>query len=463
MAIAPQPGAVPFDEAIRFFRDKLNIGTDGWRDLSAEAYTTSFAVAGVRNMEALQAIRTAIDGAITNGTTLDDFRRELRDIMARTGLELRGKFGWRSRVIFETNLRTAYAAGKWAQIERLKTARPYVRYVAVLDNRTRPQHRAWHGTVLPVDHPFWDTHFPPNGWGCRCTAQSLSQRDLARFGFTITDPAPPSGTAPRSIRGRDGNRIVELPPGIDEGWAHNVGKAERAARGGGPLPGWSAPLTPQDITPPAGLAATSLADAAAIGPRARDASRRLHDALLQVDADLGAASAARWGADVRAAAAADFMLWAAATLQRGEARGELRVVGALKPAEIAAVTAAGRPPATAAIWIRDAELIHLVRSTKAERGQAISQAMVLRLPDLIDQPDAVLLDLEGGELLFVFTPGRPEDARLGKIVVRSGLTRRRQERGARRLVDGSGVVTAGLVELRVLTDTNRYRVISGAL
>ena len=43
-----------------------------------------------------------------------------------------------------------------------------LRYVAVLDARTRPEHRAWHGLILPIDHPLWDTHYPPNGWGCRC-------------------------------------------------------------------------------------------------------------------------------------------------------------------------------------------------------------------------------------------------------------------------------------------------------
>lgn len=479
MATAPQPGAVPFDEAIRFLRDKLNVGTDTWRDLSAEAYATSFSVAGVRNMEALQAIRTAVDQALAQGSTLDEFRRELRGIMSRTGLELRGQFGWRSRVIFETNLRTAYAAGKWAQIQRLKEGRPYLRYVAVLDNRTRPAHRAWHGTVLAVDHPFWDTHYPPNGWGCRCTVQSLSQRDLGRFGYSVTDPAPPSGAAPRSIRTRDGNRIVELPPGIDEGWAHNVGKAERAARGGGDLPGWGAPLTPQDIAAPPTVAAASrapgsgpatrsatpasLAEASAVSPRTRDAARRLHDALLQVDADLGAAAAASWGTDVKAAMAADFMLWAAATFQRGDARGEMRVIGSLTPKQLAEVRKANRTPATAAIWIRDEELIHLVRPDKVRRGQAIAIADALLLPRLLAEPEAVLLDLLGGELLYVFTPLRPDDARKGKIVVRSGLIERRQDAGRRTRERGSGVITAGLVERRVLTDENTYRLISGTL
>ena len=32
----------------------------------------------------------------------------------------------------------------------------------------REEHRALHGITLPPSDPFWDTHYPPNGWNCRC-------------------------------------------------------------------------------------------------------------------------------------------------------------------------------------------------------------------------------------------------------------------------------------------------------
>jgi SPP1 gp7 family putative phage head morphogenesis protein len=282
------PGAVPFDEAIAHFRAKLALPTETWRSIAAEANARAFVVAGVRDMAALAEIRTAIDRALAEGRTLAEFRTALTDIIGRTGLTLRGEFGWRSRTIFETNLRTAAAAGRWAQIQRLKQARPYLRYVSVLDNRTRPQHRAWHGTVLPVDHPFWATHYPPNGWGCRCTVQSLSERDLRRYGYAVTDPPPPSGRAPRSIRAREGNRIVELPPGIDEGWDYNVGQAAADVPAADALATWSregeaawqrlapsapvaAPAGPPPLTPapalpaPTGTAARGVVARAALG------------------------------------------------------------------------------------------------------------------------------------------------------------------------------------------------------
>ena len=109
----------------------------------------------------------------------------------------------RLRTIFQTNLRTSYAAGQWERIQRVKDDLPFLRYSAVLDSRTRPDHRRWHGTVLPVDHPFWQTHFPPNGWRCRCSVTQFSE-------------SPPAGW--------DRTRPwVNDRTGIDSGWNHNTG------------------------------------------------------------------------------------------------------------------------------------------------------------------------------------------------------------------------------------------------
>ena len=83
------------------------------------------------------------------------------------------------------NIGMAYAKGHWERIERLKDRLPYLRYSAVHDRRSRPEHLAWHGIVLPVDHPWWRTHFPLNGWRCRCSTMQLDAADLARYGYSV--------------------------------------------------------------------------------------------------------------------------------------------------------------------------------------------------------------------------------------------------------------------------------------
>ena len=126
----------------------------------------------------------------------------------------------RLETIFRTNLHTAYANGHWDSIQRTKERRPYLRYAAVMDDRTRPEHRAWHGTVLPVDDPWWETHAPPNGWNCRCRVIAVSERMLQRQGWQVSErPASPT----RPVLNKRTGEVAQVPVGIDLGWDYNPG------------------------------------------------------------------------------------------------------------------------------------------------------------------------------------------------------------------------------------------------
>ena len=153
------------------------------RDSWEAAHDRSFVVAGAMKADLLDEIRKSVDKAIATGTTLETFRKEFRDTTTRLGWPgeagkgTEGGFRWRTKVIYETNLRSSYAAGREAQLADpgLQKLLPYRRYVhsdSVL--HPRPQHLAWDGLTLPHDHPFWATHSPPNGWGCRCRVVAVA-------------------------------------------------------------------------------------------------------------------------------------------------------------------------------------------------------------------------------------------------------------------------------------------------
>lgn len=218
-----KPFAVDPVEAIDFLRKKLNVPTARWTDLWQHQHSVAFTVAGAQSKALVSDFHDAVNKAIGEGRTLEDFRKDFDRIVEDHGWSYNGSRNWRSKVIFETNLRTAYAAGKWEQIQRVKQSRPYLRYVAVMDNRTREEHRGWHDMVLPADDPFWQTHFPPNGWNCRCTVQSLNERDLERYGLSVSPAAPPIEMVERVIRTADGPRTVLVPKGIDPGFAYRPG------------------------------------------------------------------------------------------------------------------------------------------------------------------------------------------------------------------------------------------------
>lgn len=210
-------------EAIEFLRRKLLLPTRTWTDIWQVMHSAAFMVAGAQSEDLLRDFRDAVLRAIAEGRTLEQFREDFDRIVAEHGWSYHGSRAWRSRVIFQTNVRMAYAAGRWQQIERVKAQRPYLRYVAVMDRRTRPLHAEWHDTVLLVDHPWWQTHFPPNGWNCRCSVQSLNERDLARYKLTVSAEAPPIRMIERVINVAGVRRNVVVPEGIDPGFAYRPG------------------------------------------------------------------------------------------------------------------------------------------------------------------------------------------------------------------------------------------------
>lgn len=227
-----KPFATDPIEAIDFLRNKVNVPTAMWTDLWQEEHSASFAVAGATNKALVSDFHDAVNKAIANGTTLEDFRKDFDNIVADYGWDYNGGRNWRSRIIFDTNMSTAYAAGRWQQIQQVKAQRPYLRYVHLEGQaHPRPEHASWHNTVLPVDDPWWLTHYPPNGWNCHCTVESLNDRDLDRYGLSVSDSAPASPMVAATVNTASGTRTIMVPQGIDPGFAYRPG-AMPAALGG---------------------------------------------------------------------------------------------------------------------------------------------------------------------------------------------------------------------------------------
>jgi len=223
--------SLPPEQAIRFFRQKTNIPTRSWDDLRHGAHARAWSVAGVTSNDILADMRTAMDRGNAEGTTFDQFREDIGPLLGRLGWADRGPgyVAWRTRIVYETNMRTAYAAGRYAEMTDpdVLAARPFWRYRHSGKKHFRPQHKDWDGLVLRAEDAFWHTHYPPNGWGCGCFVQSLGPRDLARDparkGKDGPDEAPLTGAVPR--RDPRTGEIHTVPPGIDPGWDYNVGRS----------------------------------------------------------------------------------------------------------------------------------------------------------------------------------------------------------------------------------------------
>jgi len=224
MTIDPHLENLSFDEAIEFFKGKINIPTRRWNDLWKGMHSRGFMVAGAMKADLLTDFYETVEKSISEGMTLSQFRKDFDEIVEKHGWAYKGGRNWRTRIIFETNIRTAYSAGRYAQMTDPDTLkdRPYWEYRHGDSVNPRPEHLAWDGKILPADDPWWQTHYPPNGWGCKCKVFALSERDLERLGRDV-DKAPDDGTY--RWTDKKTKKTHTVPKGIDPGWDYNVGEA----------------------------------------------------------------------------------------------------------------------------------------------------------------------------------------------------------------------------------------------
>jgi hypothetical protein len=357
MAQPASYGSVPFREQNEFLRRKLP--SVDYFAVRGAAHDHSFVVAGAHRVDMVADIQQVLQSALDNGDTLEAFREDFAAVLDNYGWQPDGGKAWRSRVIYETNLRTSYAAGRYQQLQAVKATRPYWMYEhsdAVIT--PRPEHEAWHGLVLAADDPWWQIHYPPNGWGCQCGVRALNDRDLKRMGKDGPDQAPASKTRRVMHKGE----VVEVPEGIDPGWGYAPGRSalERQVQ-------HSLSKTERLPAAPAASMAQQLLQHGAVSRAVDNDWRRLLDDVV-LD---------------------------------GKARGRSMVLGSLSPNLVAGMAGAGVTPLTAAIGIGDAAMLRMLAG-KGRDARAASAGRINNLPTALARPRAVLLDAGSDTLVYVY-------------------------------------------------------------
>lgn len=425
--------AEPRDAVDAFERRGLLQPSFRWQDTWQEEHARAFAVAGVQRLDILQVFQEELRAAAREGLSLEDFRPRVRARLVAqgwwgniaitdpaTGEKRITRFdNRRLGLIFDVNMRQSQAAGRWQRIERNAALFPFIMYRTMRDERVRASHRAWDGLVLPVNHAFWKTHYPPNGWRCRCTAFALNQRDIDRrraAGETIRTEAPAIEWEP-FINPRTG-QIVPVPRGIDPGFAYNPGQDRDGAF-------FEAALGKAMQAPPL-AAATAVAQATADH----------HQLLTQTTVRMG-----QWLDDVAAG-------------RPGTA-----------PMQLVGTVPAGAVRALAERSTRLAGAVVAVEAQTARQAlQAGGQAELLRrLPELLAAARAALLELgtQPPGLVLVVNLTSAE-GRAERVAVRLDMPS-----GSARFFGGPSalhlVTAAAITAIEPLRDTTRYELLWGTI
>lgn len=237
-------------EAIAYFRAKgQHIGWN-WYDTAVDVHARSFTVAKAARVDVLTTIQGEVERAIAQGLSQQEFIDTLAPRLKKLGwwgkqviVDSAGNAETvqlgsprRLALIYNVNTRVAYNVGRYAQLMNSTDTHPFWQYVAVMDSRTRPSHAALNGLVFRYDDPFWKTHYPPNGWNCRCRVRALSQERMNALGLTATqgekylttkkvqaavDKATGEMIEMDVTTFADGARVMTP----DAGWSYNPGSA----------------------------------------------------------------------------------------------------------------------------------------------------------------------------------------------------------------------------------------------
>lgn len=373
---------LPPEAAVEYFNSRgMRVASD-WKQVAAAVKSGGFSVAAVTRADVLADIHGSLrKAALEGGQTYEAWLKTVRPMLAQkgwlgryphdpeTGEIVRGKglTPWRLETVFRTNLQTAYMSGRYKSQLENADRRGNWQYVSILDNRTRPAHRALNNRVFRYDDPVWEAFYPPLGYNCRCRVRALSDDELETGNLDLSQGEGQMETVTRDLGPRGGKvdvigyrdpatkELFTVDPGFD------FSPASQA---------WG-----RDIA----LARNTQAIAS------REIRTQVWQALNNSPARLTA-----------------FYDWANKTLDIARPGNTAQVIGFVDEGvtDFMALQTPDAPP-TRIVAINEKRLVHAESARHETEGIALTRDQVMVLPGLIAKPDAVYFDTLHGNYAYV--------------------------------------------------------------
>ncbi|ECL6957570.1 phage head morphogenesis protein [Salmonella enterica] len=391
-------------ETVAYFRAKgQHIGWN-WYETAADVHARSFTVAKAARVDVLTTIQTEVERAISQGVSQQEFIDTLSPRLKKLGWwgkqvivdsagnaeEVQLGSPRRLALIYNVNTRVAYNVGRYAQLMNSTDTHPFWQYVAVMDSRTRPSHAALNGLVFRYDDPFWKTHYPPNGWNCRCRVRALSQERMNALGLQATQGDKYLTTKKvQSAVDKATGEMIEM----------DVTTFADGARVMTPDAGWS-------YNP--GSAAFGL-DQSLIRKLIEVKSPQLREMVVQEMNNSPERQLA-------------FRIWAKNIMETRRGGNDIRTLGFMSESVADAVAErTGEPPARL-LAMSEKNLLHADSDKHHDTGVALTADDLALLPSLLARAEAVLWDKVHHNLMYIVTT---KDG-LAKIVVNAPYGIKRQ-------------------------------------
>ena len=243
-------------EALAYLKNKNLKAGFSYKDVWNEEHATAFTVAKAMQLDVLSDLHTAVVDAMEKGQSFESFKKNIKPLLQQkgwwgkkemtdplTGKTVNAQLGSdrRLKTIYRVNMRSAYQKGQYDRT-MASDLHPYLMYRIGPSVKHREDHQSWDGLILPKDDPWWDSHFPPNGWGCKCYTRAITEARKKQYEENGIPTAPrldgtgggnvPAKTqAPpityRSFFNERTGTLEHIPKGISPGFNWNQGNTGR--------------------------------------------------------------------------------------------------------------------------------------------------------------------------------------------------------------------------------------------
>lgn len=430
------PKVIPH-EAIAYIKSKKLKTSYNWAEIYGREHSSAFTVAKIMELDILDGIHQSVIKAVEDGQSFRSFKKGILNRLGQSGWgnfsqtdEKTGKpitrlSNRRLKKVYTTNKTQSYHAGSWHRFEANKATHPYLRYRLGSSKEHRLEHKSYENLVLPVDDPFWQTHMPMNGWGCKCWVQSLTKQKAEQIGISKS-PEIEYHTWVNKSTGRKN----KVPKGVDPGFEYNVGKH-----------------------------------------REHKAVQLITDKLSQVVSDNPSQAAATMIAllnDTAQRKIIDKVMheMVADVAEHKRAYGNIYAVGVISDEVVIKLEQVGKAPHHKIIAVRDVDIMHALRDNK--QGQSISLPVEFwqQLPSKLQTPSAILLDpKQSGStktnldtLIFVYKTQQ------GKVLIKLDYDAKVKTKAGKERIKLNMITTGGkLSSQEIKENLSKYELLWGTI
>ena len=163
---------MPYHEAVEYLKKRDVIKKVDYDSLSDKMRFRAFTASRIADGDLLKKLNAEMIASVNDGKGLSDFLSLTKTgILDKIGMGAGS--GWYWETVWRTNTQTAFNVGRAMGFAEDKPLA--LELVIIDDSRTSDVCRQYAGKrfILPYDHPFWQTHWPPFHFNCRTTIRAI--------------------------------------------------------------------------------------------------------------------------------------------------------------------------------------------------------------------------------------------------------------------------------------------------